>query len=303
MVLGIDDRAQLNIGGGNPSVTGITTVGMRYLPGGAGTTEYEVTSHGCLCEGWGVSASGGSGYANNSLGTAGLSADSFVSTASTATVVTTAAAAGLKVTHSFALSGATNKLYELVVTIENIGAGAATDVTYRRTMDWDTDPTPFNEFVTIGGSAAATAVKSANNNGFCSSNPLAACNQLFAGGTGDFVDLGPADHGSNFDFGFGDLAAGDSVTFSIFYGGADSVADAFTVMGAVGIEVFSLGRSGTDVNGDGLRDSDGALTPTYIFGFSGVGGTPVVPTPEPGTIFLLGAGLLGLGLQRRRRRV
>lgn len=298
--LGVDDLAQLNISGAIPSVSGTREVGMRYLPGGAGTDEYEVTSHGCLCEGWGVAASGVAGYANNSLGTAGLAQVSFVSDATTATVVTDSG--NLRVTHSFALSADTDNLYQVVVTIQALAD--VTNVEYRRTMDWDADPTPFTEYVTIGGTAAATNVLEASNDGFSSSNPLSSiCGNFGASCTmGDFTDLGPMDHGANFDFDFGDLLSGEEVEFNIFYGGADSVAGAFAAMGAAAIEVYSLGRSGQDVDGDGLSDSTGALTPTYIFGFSGVGGDPVGTVSEPGTMFLLGAGLLGLGLQRRRRR-
>ena len=299
--IGVDDFAQLNIPGGVASVTGETLVGVRYLPTPGGA-EFEVTSHGCLCEGWGVAYDGSvSGFANNATGIGGLVDVGGGAVSGDGTTVTVVSdATNLRVTHEFRSSTATDKLYEVVVTIEAF-AGAATDVTYRRTMDWDTDPTPFNEFVTIGGTAAASAVLSATNNGFCVSDPLVACTELFAGGTGDFTDLGPSDHGANFDFGFGDLGVEESVSFSIYYGGADNVADAFAVMAAQGIEVFSLGRSGTDVDGDGFNDITGALTPTYIFGFKGVGGVPVPPVPEPATVTLLGLGLLAIGLGRKRR--
>lgn len=86
--LGVDDLGQLNVPGGVPSpVSSTTAVGLRYLP-----TGNEATSHGCLCEGWGVAAnfadaSSGTGYANNSTGIAGLSLVSFTSDATSATSV------------------------------------------------------------------------------------------------------------------------------------------------------------------------------------------------------------------------
>lgn len=316
VIIGVDDLAQLNISGGAPAVSGTTTVGVRYLPASGG--EYEVTAHGCVCEGWGVAVNGSvSGYANNAAGTFGLVQDSFASSPTTATVVTSLSSGEVTVTHAFALSSATANLYEVKVTITaNVDV---TDVEYRRVMDWDTDPTPFYELVTIGGTSA-TALLENSNNGFCSGDPLSpiAC----YGGTmpfgtpetsGDFVDLGPDDHGANFDFGFGDLAEGDSVSFSIFYGGADDVADAFSTMAAADIEVYSLARSYTDTDGDGIANFDGcggggcttagSLTPTYIFGFKGVGGEVVVDpsVPEPASLILMGLGLLGLSSLRNRR--
>ena len=294
--LGVKDLGQLNVSGGVASVSGETRVGARYLPATGG--EYEVTSHGCECEGWGVSGSGVSGYANNSSGTSGLVSDSFVSDATTATSVTSLTGGSLTVSHSFALSTATDNLYEVVVTIT--ANADVTDVVYRRTMDWDTDPTPFNEYVTIGGTAAA-ALLSSSDDGFCSSNPLSSCTGILEG-SGDFTASGPDDHGANFDFGFGDLLQGESVSFSIFYGGADNLTDALATMIAAGIEVYSLGWSGDDANQDGFSDASGAVTPTFIFGFKGVGGTVVGRVPEPGILFLMGFGLMGMGIARRKAR-
>jgi len=299
--LGVDDYGQLNVAGGVDDVAPgtETIVGLRYLPPSAGGDEYESTSHGCLCEGWGVAADGASGYANNALGIAGLTLISFTSDATSATSVVSMG--DLVITHAFALAAETDNLYRVTVTIENTGATDIADLRYRRTMDWDTSPTPFQEYVTIGGTAAATSVLAATDDGFCSSNPLAPCGTIVAGSSGDFVASGPADHGANFDFGFGGLLAGESFAFDIFYGGADSGAAALAALGAVGAEVFSLGWSFKDVNQDGFDDETGALTPTFIFGFAGVGGDPLPPVgvPEPGTLGLL---CLGLGLLFRSRR-
>lgn len=299
--LGVDDLGQLNVAGGNPDVTGLTGVGLRYLSDGV---EYESTYHGCLCEGWGVAADGVSGYANNSVGTGGLGLVSFDSTASTATSVTTMGGL-LQITHDFALAEETDNLFRVAVTIENISGSDIANLLYRRTFDWDTSPTPFNEFVTIGGTGDASAVLAANDNGFCSSNPLVTCNPEL-GNSGDFTAGGPGDIGSNFDFDFGSLLTGESYSFEIYYGGADNRNAALSALASVGAEVYSLGWSGTDVDQDGFSDASGAVTPTYIFGFSGVGGTVIVdPTdpvdvPAPASVLLFATGFLALFARRQR---
>ncbi|SNY60617.1 PEP-CTERM protein-sorting domain-containing protein [Arsukibacterium tuosuense] len=299
--LGVDDLGQLNVSGGNPDVTGLTGVGLRYISDGV---EYESTYHGCLCEGWGVAADGTSGSANNASGIGGLSLVSFDSTATTATSVTTMGGL-LQITHDFALASETDNLFRVAVTIENISGADIANLLYRRTFDWDTSPTPFNEFVTIGGTAGASAVLGANDNGFCSSDPLVTCNPE-AGNSGDFTAGGPDDIGSNFDFDFGALLTGESYTFEIYYGGADNRNAALSALASVGAEVYSLGWSGTDVDQDGFGDASGAITPTYIFGFSGVGGTVVidpddpVDVPAPASLLLFATGFMALFARRQR---
>ena len=301
VALGVGDLGQLNVAGGNADVTGITGVGLRYISEGV---EYESTFHGCECEGWGVAAGGTSGYANNAVGTAGLSLISFDSTATTATSITTMGGL-LQITHNFALAAETDNLFRVAVTIENISGADIANLLYRRTFDWDASPTPFNEFVTIGGTAGATAVLAANDNGFCSSNPLETCSPNF-GNSGDFTAAGPNDIGANFDFDFGALLTGETFSFEIFYGGAANRNAALSALASVGAEVYSFGWSGLDVDQDGFGDANGEITPTFIFGFAGVGGTVIIdptdPTPvsAPASLLLFATGFLALIARRKR---
>jgi type IV pilus assembly protein PilY1 len=296
--LGVNDLGQLNVNGGVADVGGETGVGVRWLDAGL---QYESTAQGCACEGWGVSANGVSGYANNSKGIAGLSSVNFSSTATTATSVVNMAD-DLTITHDFSLSASDN-LYRVSVTIENTSGVDIADLLYRRTMDWDTAPTPFSEFVTIGGTAGASSVIGATDDGFCSSNPLVSCGTRVTGASGDFIGSGADDHGANFDFNFGELAIGESYSFDIFYGGAANKDDAFSALGAVGAEVYSFGWSGIDADQDGFEDDvvDPRITPTYIFGFSGVGGASLPPTdiPEPASVALFALALMGLASRRK----
>lgn len=296
VALGVNDLGHLNTTDGNitvnASATGLATkIGGDWL---------DATAPGCLCEGWGVAADGVSGYANESAGTFNLSLDSFGSTASTATSsVFLTSMPDLSVTHAYKVS-ASSDLFEAVVTITNSSDVTMTDTRYRRAMDWDIPFDEFSEYVTITGTGTTTDLLASSDNGFATSDPLGGGISDLAGCgiTTDFVDCGTADHGAVFDFGFGDLLAGESHSFSIFYGASVDEASALAALGVVGAELFSLGQE----SGDPV----GGTPATFIFAFAGVGGTVIIPppptgAPEPGILALMGMGLLGMAVRRRQR--
>ncbi|HZJ64936.1 MAG TPA: thrombospondin type 3 repeat-containing protein [Kofleriaceae bacterium] len=272
ILMGLNPEGHLNVPGGLPSLSGTTVVGLRYLPTGA-----ESTAPGCLCEGWGVAdaISRVTGYADvSSGGVVNITRLGFVTTGTTA-VSRVQIGSTFRVTHDYHPS-VTPNLYEATVTIENIGTAAA-DVRYRRAMDWDVEPTPFSEFVTVvtvQGSDRAANVLFSSDDGFAVPNPLGTRSSILF--SGDAVDSGPADHGALFDFGFGLVDPGKSVTFKIYYGAAGTEDDARRALAAVGAEVFSFGQPGT-VAGRTLGTPN-----TFIFAFSGVGGEPVFPADGDG---------------------
>ncbi len=316
ITLGVKETGALNVPGGDPSpVTRTTSVGLRYNP-----TGYEATAHGCSCEGWGVGIADGAGSAVASgwdaNGFSNLTVDEFSADATTAKSVVSLTSGELRVTHGFALADETDNLYRVTVEIENTSGAFIEDLRYTRLMDWDIEPTTFSEVVTIQGTEDAANVLFAHDDGFESGNPFAARSPRVAGSVGDFVDSGPADHGALFDFGFGELGIGETFSFDIFYGAAETESAALNALGEVGAEVFSFGQPSSDPDGTGM--GAGLDTNVFIFGFSGVGGSavpdptpdpdpmpmpmPAVPLPASSLLLLGGLGLLGAGRQLKKRK-
>ena len=311
--LGVNDTGELNFLGDGPG--GSLFYGVYRDPIG------DAISPGCLCEGWGVSTIydgvATSGFANQSSGFGGLTGGTFGSTASTASSMVGLTGAPISVSHLFGPSLQAD-IFQVNVTITNNGTSTANDVRYRRVMDWDVPPTEFDEFVTHQGVvdnlvANGGNVLFASDDGFASGDPLSGPSSIdSATENTDFIDNGPDDHGSLFDFAFGDLAAGESRSFNIFYGSRETEASALAALAGLGVDVFSLGQSNPNPGegGEGgecdVEDPDcvgvsslavttegnpDGTPATFIFAFGGVGGVapgeteenPVLPfVPAPG---------------------
>lgn len=275
ILLAVNPTGELNTTDATGSAAGPGDAGLAYLP-----TGNDSTSPGCLCEGWGVADPASGVWGGADLDTEGpggtnLVVESFEFTGSTATSVVlvndAANAPVFRVTHQYVPSPATKNLYQVNVIIENVSGAPIATVQYRRLMDWDIEPTAFDEFVTIqGGSASALFYTS--DDGFASPNPLSGPSSIIFEGNG--VDRGPGDIGALFDFRFGGLAPGASHSFVIFYGAAATEAEANAALGAVGAEAYSFGQSSVD-------PSTGTPN-TFIFAFGKVGGAPLFsPTGAP----------------------
>lgn len=275
--LGVNDQGHLNFFGTNED--GITRTFGIFREGLGDAIE-----PGCLCEGWGVAATTTGSvriFANASIDNGGidnLGSGTFGSTPNTATSIVPLTNADLEVSHRFGPSLAPD-IFQVAVTLENTGAAPLEDVVYRRTMDWDVPPTEFFERVTHFGVDANLEsnggnIRFASDNGFADSNPEVPAGSILPGTTNqDFVDSGPEDHGSVFDFAFGDLAAGEQRNFNIFYGSApDEPTAEARVLGTLQANAYSFGQQSVETAPDGQPA-------TFIFAFGGVGGVP--PGSDP----------------------
>ena len=280
IAVGVNPAGNL-ITAGDPEGPGGPEIGITFIP-----TEGEALAPGCSCEGWGLGdlTTGSYGMAGEDFGFRGIASSTVTasgsgtlasSSGSSAVSVTNIVDAELDVllTHRYSPS-ASPFLYTVGIEIENQGAADIGNLIFRRAMDWDVPPTEFDEFTTIQG-WPATALIASSNDGFVDGNinePLTLITTPGAVLNGNFNDAGPDDHGAAFDFSFGTLVAGETQEFSIFYGAAASEADAMLALGAVGAEVYSLGQPSS------LDGATLGVPNTFIFGFAGVGGTPVDAT-------------------------
>lgn len=252
---------------------------------------------GCLCEGWGAAAGGASGYVYGLGGSGITSALTTTTTASGAGLFAQSVVMmsnGLQVTHTYTYA-AGGSLFKVAITLTNSTAGSLSDVRYARTLDWDVTPGFFDSnFTTVyGGTPTGPGgrVMTTSTNPFAAPDPM-----VFRGQEQDtnVVNSG-GDKGGFFVFGFGALLAGESVSFDTYIGASRTVGGLKAALGSVGVEAYSY------TTGDNVADGDWA--PAYGYGFAGLGLPPSLPggdVPEPASIALIGAALLGLAASRRR---
>lgn len=251
---------------------------------------------GCLCEGWGASASGTSGTVYG-LGGSGITSALLTTTTASGSGLSAQSvvllANGLQVTHtySYAAGGA---LFGVTIELTNTTAGTLTDVRYARTLDWDVTPGYFsNNYTTVyGGTPTGPGGKVLHT----STNPFFVPDPLVFNSYQADVNVVDAlgDLGGYFVFGFGDLAAGASTSFSTYIGAAPTIAGLLAALGSVGVEAYAYTTGSTP---DGTR-----FAPAYGYGFAGLGLPPSLGSvPEPGTLALFGLGLVGMGMVRRRK--
>lgn len=246
-------------------------IGFQRLSDG-----YDPLAPGTPRDSWGVTANGGSAWADQaSYGSPGVAS---VSTGTLGTqTVTTTTTNNLTVLQNYAFAAL--NILEITTTVTN-NAATPSDVLFQRDVDWDVYPTEFNE--TSQGPPIGPPVIDSSYYGFENPDPAAAYFYSCAAGCSLTGDLGG---GIKIDL--GTIAAGGSTTFRYLYG-INSIGE--TPSGLIG-QVDALGAY-YDI---ATFSSDRNATNSAIIAVA----PAAVPEPSSWALFLTVLSGVGLSLKRR----
>jgi hypothetical protein len=164
-----------------------------------------------------------------------------------------------RVLHIYSPVPETDNLFEVLVAIDNI-SDATVDLRYRRLVDLDIEPTAFDEFLTVTGPGGFPAsVNAVTDDPFGFPDPLDPVTNR--GHSGQFIDAGPDDNGVLLNLWLGQVDPGQTRYFRLYFGAADSEANALAAASSVGAEVVAISEPST-VDGPTLGTPN-----TFIFAF------------------------------------
>ena len=226
------------------------SVGLVYLPTGVDGIAYPRNSYGS--EGWGISAF----YepTRDRAGETGLNWHtyvdlvSFTATENSAVSVTSistptdASKPYVQITHDFHPAPQTDNLYEVAVTFENVSDVPISDLQYVRQVYWRINST-FVSYATMQGTELEPTVIRATDGGASFWPRSSNRGPVVAGAVGNFVDVGPNNHGAHLDLDLAELPPGEKKTIYFYYGAAGSEAAAIEAVNKVGAPVYALGQS------------------------------------------------------------
>lgn len=273
LALGLRNSGSLNVDTEISSYHDTSTFGLRLLDG-----QYDAIAQGSPAEGWGLADQDTAitGWANRDFGDSNANVVSYSNDGQEATSVVELRDGSdnpyARITHDFAPSTDSQFLYEADVTIEPLALTGMSHALYRRAVDWDVEPTEYNEVVsTVIGNAAN--LKGVSDDGFTSTNPLSELS--YNNQPGEVFSNGPDDIGAAFDFDFGAIPYGSTRQFKMFYGAAPTRDQLLGALEDAGVETFSIASNSSE---EGYATGGPAI---FALGFSQVGGDPVIDSTAP----------------------
>jgi len=272
--------AQMQVGigtNGNLFDSG-AVIGMRRTDG------YDPISPGAPREAWGISAGSSVGFADTKFGPLHLSTTARTFTSSSGQITTflqSGATNLLQVVQKYSFVPGAGNILKILTTVTNVTASNQA-VYYSRNVDWDINPTFFNNTVIP---AYSSPILQASFSGEEAPSPLA----LFANVAPTTGGTMTGDLGAGMRINLGTLLPGQSTTFDVFHGislGTQTRSNLASQLVTAGANVFVASGDSTDhVNSAAMG-----------FGFE-----PAV-VPLPSSVWM-GGVLLGLiGIVRLVRR-
>lgn len=242
VVLGVSDFGALGapyVGNvaGLPANDPIDRFDLLRLRGPGGAFGY------LYSEGWGVAIRDGSGAVmdeceastrTSSGSTTAVTVDRFTGSdgddEATSRVICGAQEA-LRVQHRFTSASRVpgcEGAYQIKVTIKNLACGPIENIAYRRINDPDVGGSTSGNIFTIQGRVGSgdPLLEVLSNDLFCDHLPSSSCPPLPNFPAPPYVGQRNRDQGSVFQYDLGGLAAGESMTFRMYYGVFDDFADA-----------------------------------------------------------------------------
>lgn len=248
-----------------------TGVGLRN-PAGA-----DYIAPGTPRDSWGVTSNLGSAYADyQAFGTSGVVATTTTTGVNTATLVTTTNV-GLSVSQTY--SFLSPNIVSVHETVTNIGLTTASDVVFRRNVDFDISPYPFVEDHTSGPIGGYPLVRAATYDAFDDPDPATPFANICSPSCDQTGDLG-----AGIDIGLGNLAAGQSASVTYFYG------------------INQPGQTLAQLIAEAQADHIAFLIPDESLVNPGAAFLGVGLVPEPSTWAMMLVGMLGLGGALRAHR-
>jgi len=292
IALGIGTLGELTVSGGVPSsncgvsgLLGVAPESIRWMATNDDGMDCDLEG-----EGWGLSydsgavsewASGGS-FATPSSPPPTLLA--FVPTATSATSVVQIG--DIQMTQAYKPNSVHANVYDDKITLQNVGATTHTHMLYRRVMAWGSaispgwvSPDATRETIDTNppGAPAPPVLIHTGIVGYAMTPDPTAFPAWWASGPPTApsfshvcVGGGYCDVSMVWDFDFGDLAPGASVSYTLYYGADASFAGALTTLVALNVQVYNIAES-----------YGSSPSPSPVSFFMAFGNLPMPPPPPP----------------------